>query len=92
MNKADLILEVQKELGGDTSKAASERAVDAVIKSIKKGIKKDKCVQLVGFGTYLIAKRAARMGINPKTQEKIKIPASKVVKFKPSTELKTLVK
>lgn len=46
----------------------------------------------MGFGTYLIAKRAARMGINPKTQEKIKIPASKVVKFKPSTELKTLVK
>jgi len=92
MNKAELILEVKKELGGETSKAAAERCIDAVIKSIKKGIKKDKNVQLIGFGTFSVTKRAARAGINPKTQEKIKIPASKTVKFKAGTELKTLVK
>lgn len=88
MNKAELVLEVQKNLGDDTSKAAAERAVDAVIDSIMKGIKKDKSVQLVGFGTFSVAKRAARMGINPQTREKIKIKASKTVKFKPGATLK----
>ncbi|GAB4269320.1 MAG TPA: HU family DNA-binding protein [Opitutae bacterium] len=90
MNKAALILEVQKLLGKDTSKAAAERAVDAVIEGIKKGIKKEKNVQLVGFGTFSVAKRAARMGVNPQTGEKIKIKASKTVKFKAGQALKDL--
>ncbi|MGF1448547.1 MAG: HU family DNA-binding protein [Opitutales bacterium] len=91
MNKAELIEEVQKSLGKETSKAAAERAVDAVIEGIKKGIKsKDKSVQLIGFGTFEVTKRAARMGGNPKTGEKIKIAASKTVKFKPGAQLKAL--
>lgn len=90
MNKAELVLEVQKNLGADTSKAAAERAVEAVIDAIKKGIKKDKAVQLIGFGTFSVAKRAARTGINPKTKEKIKIKASKTVKFKAGAQLKEL--
>lgn len=90
MNKAELVLEVQKNLGADTSKAAAERAVEAVIDAIKKGIKKDKAVQLIGFGTFSVAKRAARTGINPKTREKIKIKASKTVKFKAGAQLKEL--
>lgn len=92
MNKAELVEDVQKGLGGETSKAAAERAVDAVIASIMKGVKKDKVVQLIGFGTFEVVKRAARQGVNPQTGEKIKIKASKSVKFKPGAKLKELVK
>lgn len=92
MNKAELVLEVQKTLGKDASKASAERAVDAVIESIKKGVKKDKAVQLIGFGTFQVTKRAARTGVNPKTGEKIKIAASKTVKFKAGAGLKEVAK
>ena len=51
MNKVDLVEAVQKQLGGETSKAEAERAVTAVISAVKVGVKKDKIVQLVGFGT-----------------------------------------
>lgn len=91
MNKAELVIEVQKQLGNDTSKAQAERAVDAFIDAVKKGVKKDKSVQLIGFGTFSVAKRAARTGVNPKTGEKIKIAASKTVKFKPGAGLKAVV-
>lgn len=91
MNKAELVLEVQKNLGADTSKAAAERAVESVIEAIKKGIKKDKAVQLIGFGTFSVAKRAARKGVNPKTGESIKIAASKTVKFKAGAGLKAIL-
>ena len=91
MNKSALVEEVQKQLGKETSKAAAERAVDAVIDAIKKGVKKDKSVQLIGFGTFSVAKRAARTGVNPKTGEKMKIKASKTVKFKPGAQLKDMV-
>jgi DNA-binding protein HU-beta len=88
MNKADLVEAVQKSLGGDTSKAAAERAVAAVIDAIGKGLKKDKAVQLIGFGTFSVVKRAARNGVNPKTKEKIKIKAGKAIKFKAGAALK----
>ncbi len=90
MNKAELVLAVQKTLGKETSKAAAERAVNAVIDGVKKGIKKDKEVQLIGFGTFKVAKRAARKGINPRTGEAIKIKASKSVKFKAGASLKAM--
>ncbi len=88
MNKADLVESVQKALGPDTSKALAEKAVAAVIDGIEKGLKKDKVVQLIGFGTFTVAKRAARQGINPRTREKIKIKAGKTVKFKAGASLK----
>jgi len=92
MNKAELVIEVQKQLGKEATKAEAERAIEAVLESIKKGVKKDKAgVQLIGFGTFTVAKRAARMGVNPKTGEKIKIKASKTVKFKPGAGLKASV-
>ena len=65
MNKTELVSVVQKALGKETSKAAAERSVNAVIEGIKKGIKKDKEVQLIGFGSFKVSKRAARKGINP---------------------------
>ena len=89
MNKGELIEAVQKSLGGDTSKKASEEAVKAVLESIAKGVKKYGSVQLLGFGTFEVRKRAARSGRNPKTGETIKIKASKTVGFKPSSALKS---
>lgn len=88
MNKNDLILAVQKELGKDVSKAEAQRAISAVLDSLSKGIKKDKTVQLIGFGTFKVASRKARKGINPKTGEQIKIKASKTVRFTPAKALK----
>ncbi|MCS7062959.1 MAG: HU family DNA-binding protein [Methylacidiphilales bacterium] len=88
LNRAQLVESVVKALGKDTTKAAAERAVIAVIDSIKAGVKKHGGVQLIGFGTFKVVNRKARNGINPKTGEKIKIKASKTVKFVPGTEFK----
>ena len=79
MNKVELTAAVQKTLG--SSKADAERAVNAVIDGIKAGVKKTKNVQLIGFGTFKVGHRKARTGVNPKTGQKIKIKASKTVKF-----------
>jgi nucleoid DNA-binding protein len=87
MNKAELVESVAKSLGG-ISRAEAERAVTAVVDGIRSGIRKDKIVQLVGFGTFKVAERAARMGVNPKTGQKIKIKKSKTVKFAVGKELK----
>ena len=92
MNKAELVEAVQKNLGKEATKASAERAVAAVIEGIKSGLKKGKPVQLVGFGTFKIANRKARMGINPKTGVKIKIKASKSVKFSAGKDLKSKLK
>lgn len=86
MNRAALNEAVAKELGG--SKASADKAVAAVLDSIAKGLKKQGEVSLVGFGTFKVKKRAARMGRNPKTGEQIKIKASKGVGFKAGRPLK----
>ncbi len=88
MNKAELVEAVQKALGKDVTKRAADEAVEAVLDSIAKGIKKDKKVQIIGFGTFEVKKRAARQGRNPKTGESMQIAASKSVGFKPSSVLK----
>ncbi|MEM9444670.1 MAG: HU family DNA-binding protein [Verrucomicrobiota bacterium] len=88
MNRAELVEKIQKELGKETSKAAAERALTAVLDSIKAGVKKSKKVQLVGFGSFEISNRKARKGVNPKTGEEIKIKASKTIKFKPGQAFK----
>ena len=90
MNKGQLIEAVQKTLGKDTTKAAAEGAVNAVLDTITKNVKKGP-VQIIGFGTFAKVKRAARNGINPKTKEPIKIKASTSVKFKPGAKLKAAV-
>lgn len=88
MNKAELVEAIQKNLGKDATKRAAEDALSAVLESIAKGVKKDKKVQLIGFGTFEVKTRAARMGRNPKTGESMKIKASKTVGFKASSTLK----
>jgi nucleoid DNA-binding protein len=89
MNKAELVEVVQKTLGKETSKAEAERAVSAVIEGVKVGLKKSKVVQLIGFGTFKVVNRKARSGVNPKTGAKIKIKASKTVKFATGKDLKS---
>ena len=83
MNKSQLIELVagNKELKCE-SKAQAERMVNAMIDGIRAGLKKDGKVQIIGFGSFVVRKRAARMGRNPATGEAIKIPAKTVVKFR----------
>ena len=88
MNKGELVENVQEALGNDTSKRAAEDAVAAVLDAIAAGVRKDGNVQLIGFGTFVVRERAARMGRNPKTGESMQIKASKTVGFKPSSALK----
>ena len=89
MNKAELVAAVAAKTG-DTKKAA-EASVDAVVAVIKETLVKGDKVQLVGFGSFEVRKRAARKGRNPQTKEEIKIPASKAPVFKAGKQLKELV-
>lgn len=89
MNKAQLLELVQKNLGAETTKRAAADALEAVLAAIAKGVKKDGNVQLIGFGTFKVAKRAARTGRNPKTGAALKIKASKSVRFVASSALKS---
>ena len=88
MNKAELIDSIQLALGKDATKRSADEALEAVLSSIAKGVKTDKKVQIIGFGTFEVKKRAARQGRNPKTGEAMKIPASSSVGFKASSVLK----
>ena len=85
MNKSELINAMAAESG--LSKVDSKNALDAFINAVGKAMKAGEKVSLVGFGTFSVSERAARTGINPSTKETIEIPAKKVVKFKPGTEL-----
>ena len=89
MNKTELIDAVADE--AEVSKAEAGRAVDAVISSITKALKKGDSVTLVGFGTFQVRERAERTGRNPKTGDTIKIAASKNPSFKAGKALKDAV-
>jgi DNA-binding protein HU-beta len=90
MNKAELVDEVHRLLGDGSSKAAAERAADSVLKAIRRGLKRDAQVHLVGFGTFTVAQRSARKGFNPHTRQPMKIPAMKLVRFKAGSSLRDL--
>jgi len=77
-------------MGGIASKAAAERAIDAVLAAVKRGLRSDKEVQLVGFGTFVLAGRSARRGFNPHTRKPMKIPAMKTVRFRAGAALREL--
>lgn len=89
MNKNDLVGAVASSTG--LSKADSAKAVDAVFDSITDVLKRGSDVRLVGFGTFSVANRAASEGRNPRTGERIHIPASKQPKFKAGKGLKDAV-
>ena len=89
MNKSELINAVAEKAA--LSKKDSESAVTAALDAITAALAEGDEVRLVGFGTFEVKKREARIGRNPKTKEEIKIPASKVPAFKPGKALKDAV-
>ena len=89
VNKNDLVANVAANSG--LSKADAAKAVDSVFDSISKSLSSGSEVRLVGFGTFSVAQRRASEGRNPRTGEKINIPASKQPKFKAGKALKDAV-
>ena len=89
MNKSDLIAAIAAKTG-ETKKSA-EASLDAFVSAVTESLKKGDKVQLVGFGSFEVRKRAARKGRNPQTKEEIKIPASKAPVFKAGKALKEVV-
>ena len=89
MNKAELVSAIAEKT--ELKKVEAEKAVKAFVEVVTEELKKGGKVQLVGFGTFEVSKRAAREGRNPQTGDSIKIAAKNVVKFKPGAELDTHV-
>ena len=89
MNKGDLVTEVAKVVN---TKKEAHAAVDCILSTITKALKKKDTVTLIGFGTFKVAKRKARKGVNPQTGEEIKIKAKKVARFVPGKALKDALK
>jgi Bacterial nucleoid DNA-binding protein len=89
MTKADLVDSIAKKTG--ITKAAAEKSLVAFLDSVESVLKNEGKLTLTGFGTFVVESRKARTGRNPRTGEAIKIPASKVVKFRPGKTLKDSV-
>ncbi|HFC54348.1 MAG TPA: HU family DNA-binding protein [Gammaproteobacteria bacterium] len=89
MNKSELIDAIAE--GADISKAAAGRALDATLDAIGNALKKGDQVTLIGFGTFLVRERAARVGRNPRTGESMTIAAAKIPSFKAGKALKDTV-
>ncbi len=89
MNKTQLIEAVAKDSG--LSKADSARAIESLIGTVSRSLKKGEEVSITGFGKFSVVKRAARQGVNPRTGERVKIKASKAPKFSAGAALKQAV-
>ncbi len=85
MNKTELINAVAEK--ANLSKAQAKAALDATLNTISEALLKEDKVALIGFGTFSVAEKPARTGIDPRTKEKIEIPARKAVKFKAGADL-----
>jgi len=90
MTKAELIASMGKE--AKISKASAEKALNAFTNTVTKALKKGDKLALTGFGTFSVARRRARTGRNPQTGKEIKIPSTRVAKFKAGNLLKIAVK
>ena len=89
MNKAELVQAMATK--SNSTKKVAEEQLEALISVITTTLKKGEKIQLVGFGSFEVRKRAARKGRNPQTKEEIKIPASKAPVFKAGKALKDVV-
>lgn len=85
MNKADLVSSLSEKTG--LTKTKSNQVIDSLVETISEALQGGDKVTLVGFGTFTTSQRDARKGRNPKTGESLEIPAKRVAKFKPGTEL-----
>jgi integration host factor subunit beta len=89
MTKAELVEEVSKI--SELTKKHSEIIVNTVFQSIVDALHKDEKIELRGFGSFRIRQRRSRQGRNPKTGEKVHVPAKKIPYFKPGKELKEMI-
>jgi integration host factor subunit beta len=89
MTKADLVEEVAKVT--ELTRKDSEVIVDTMFESVIKALKTGDKLEVRGFGSFRVRQRNARVGRNPKTGEKVEVPAKRVPYFKPSKELKDLI-
>jgi len=89
MNKSELVDQISKKSG--LSKKDSEKGLNAMLESVKGELKKGGKVSLVGFGTFQVMKRKATTGVNPKTKQKLQIPAKKVAKLKFSDSINAML-
>ena len=90
MIKADLVTIMAKTAGG--SKISAERAVNAMVTGIIDSLRRGRRVTISGFGTFVVARRAARNGRDPRTGKEITIPSAKVPRFRPSRSLKVAIR
>lgn len=90
MTKADLVEVLARNGGG--SKAAAERALNAFLVGVCDSLRRGRRVTLSGFGTFVVTRRAARNGRNPRTGKSITIPPARVPRFRPSRALKDAVR
>lgn len=90
MNKTELVKSVAAASGMTNVDAA--KAVNAIFETIAECLQNEQIVSIPGFGTFMLKERKARIGYNPRTKEKLKIPAKKVVKFQPSRSLEPFAK
>ena len=90
MNKTELINAIAEQAG--LSKVDAKKALEAFVDTVSTSLEKGDKVALIGFGTFAVAEKGERTGINPATKAKIVIPAKKVVKFKAGSELAEKVK
>lgn len=90
MNKTELINSIAEK--ANLSKVQAKAALEATVSAISEELAKGEKVALIGFGTFAVAEKTARKGINPRTKEVIEIPARKSVKFKAGAELNNVVK
>ena len=89
MNRSELVDAIAKQTGA--TKVDTDRMLAAFTQVVEKNIKKKEGVRLVGFGTFTVSKRKARVGRNPQTGEELKIPARTVPVFRPGAALKSTV-
>jgi DNA-binding protein HU-beta len=89
MNKAQLVARIAKDSG--LTKAGANKAIDALVETVTKALRKGERVTLVGFGTFMVARRRARTVRNPMTGAPIKIAARRVPRFAAGKDLKKSV-
>ena len=90
MNKTEFINAVAEKSG--LSKVDAKNAVEAIVETVSRELKEGGKVALLGFGSFSVAEKSARKGVNPKTKQPIEIPARKSVKFKAGAELTEIIK
>ena len=90
MNKTEFINAVAEKSG--LSKVDAKKAVEAFVETVSSDLKEGGNVALLGFGSFSVAEKSARKGVNPKTKQPIEIPARKSVKFKAGAELTEIIK